>query len=360
MKRISSSARIRQWRLARKRRRFRVSPFYRRRRSPLDFRVVLKGSLDLISNASETRRQLGALLKFYPNFAAHRSTVFIDVRDVVSLDPASMLYLVAQIDRLRASGFHVKGNYPKGKAALLTMHDAEFESYVGIRSKIKVRRMGPEKTLRIISGNARDLLDPERWLPLLDFLKQSQRLSDAEVETIYATLGECIENVRQHAFGSGGGRWYAVALRGGGGTLSRIVVLDLGIGIHKSIRKTTGDRLARTAREFVVEKLFLSAVQVSTPEEVESGVFQFIAMLKHMLNDEGACLVLATTGERTRTGTADRGTGLTGLREAVLSAGKGSLHVAAGSAMIRWTPGLTTPFRWTLPVLPGSFVCLDL
>lgn len=359
MRRLGRSDRERIWRLARKRQ-HRISRVYHQKRNPLLFHVVLEGALDLISNAEATRRQLGALDRLRPSRTAHRSVVFIDVRNVASIDPVSILYLVAEIDRIRACGYRIKGNYPRGSAALLTMHDAEFERYVGIPARIKVRRALPEKTLRIISGRASALLDPSAWLPLLDFLSQSQRLTEAEIETVYATLGECIENVRQHAFGNRDGRWYAVALRGRTGNLSRVVVLDLGVGIHQSIKRTVGDVLSRSAKQFAVQSLFRSAVQDVKPDEAVSAVYEFLAMVRALLNDDSSCLLWATTGKRTRTGTSERGTGLTGLRETVLSSGKGSLHVGAGTAMIAWNSGSKVPYRRSLSVLAGSFVCLDL
>lgn len=283
-------------------------------------------------------------------------TVFVDLSRVEWIDGVSVLYLVAHVDSYRSRGIWVNGNYPASQAALLALHDAQFERYLGIRPRIfvdprlaLVRDRYP--SLTIIKGSTGERISPDQWLPLYQYIET--HVGKGRTDTLYQALGEFIENVKQHAY-SGAGNWYAVALRPIGTEPARIVVLDLGQGIHNTVLKKVSDRLRELWGSSIALALRLT---VDADAKDEDSLFGLAAIL-YAASDYSR-IRLATLGLRTRTGGQERGTGLDSLRRQVLKFEGYTLYVASGSAVVTW-PERPTPSSSFLPTLKGTYVCLEL
>jgi hypothetical protein len=182
-------------------------------------------------------------------------------------------------------------------------------------------------------------------------------LSAEETDALYQALGECIENVHQHAFkqGRSGRRWYALALRPTENRPGRVVVLDLGVGIARTIRRTTMDRLLGWfTGQF--GRSILDWLKLTGREDEDFDAIGW--MMRRFATDDWFCVYLATLGLRTETAKEGRGTGLLGLRDAVVTMQRGAFHVLSGTAAVTWTKG-AEPRRVLLPHLRGTAVCLD-
>lgn len=313
-----------------------------------DVVVKLQGQLDLVELPRETREQLTQFERL-PVRSGRRIRVYVDMREVVTLDACALLYVVAQVDRLkRASWAEVTGNYPRHASALRTLNDANFEEFLGLQRRIAPTSQQSEPTLQLAYGSASGdtKLDPDTWLPLHRWLKRHGCFSDEETDYLYQALGECVENVLQHAYGGGHTikHWYAVALRPEGGRPARAVVLDLGIGIPHSIRRARFDRTKGALQALL--------------QSIAAGSLSVKQLTDQLKSDDWYCIFLASQGLRTQVNDPRRGTGLAGLREAVLSLKKGTMHVISGESAVTWVYG-AQPVAVRLPPLLGTIVCLE-
>lgn len=314
-----------------------------------------EGALDLVSRPDETRRQLRQVRNIALGTFRHRRPVYFDFSAITQIDAASLLYLVANIDILKSRGVRLRGNYPVGQEALRSLYDAHFEEYIGILPKIKANKTDAP-SLKIISGR---INDPEKWVPLYHFLQSATSLSAQEADTLYTALGELVENVIQHAFeDKRDARWYAVALRPTDSASARVVVLDLGIGIHNSIGRNVYDKL-RSKMGYVTGAIMLAALRAIGEDAAEEDEGVLLGLLNGLVTDDQRCLRLATQGLRTRTAGRERGTGLDGLRQEVLRSKKGALHIASGRAMITYSSDSDQGPALPLPPISGTFVCLE-
>ena len=293
--------------------------------------------------------------------------VLVDLRGVTEFDPCALLYLVAQVDRLRRThGIRINGTYPHALAARKALQDARFDDFLSQGQQMADPK-NDEPRLQISYGSATKRLSPRDWLALHAFLKLHGNLTKDEADALYNALGECVENVRQHAFQSNTGRrWYALALRPTREKPGRVVVLDLGVGIARTIRRTAVDKvLGWMIASFgsmltaLAEWRRTTAPDGNESDEEEKELEDAAWLARRFATDEWFCVYLATLGLRTQTPGKGRGTGLFGLREAVLSMQRGALHVLSGSAAITWSHGTGDPRRSVLPYLEGTAVCLD-
>jgi hypothetical protein len=285
--------------------------------------------------------------------------VVVEMRNVTNLDACALLRIVAELDRLRrVPGVILRGTYPSAPDALRAMHDADFEKFFRIPPRIGGET---QQSLEITYGDTTRPLDPKAWLPLYTFLEKHGGLGEEATEDLYAAFGECVENVRQHAYGAGQGRWYALAIRPSAGKPARAVILDRGVGIAGSITKTIGDR-AKFFFGRVMDAFMRAADRAdSKPLPDEAELLErnaFREVVQRLRNEDWASIYLATQGMRTETDQSGRGTGLSGLRHAVLEKKHGALHVLSGAAAITWEHDLT-PKANTLPRIRGTIVCLE-
>jgi hypothetical protein len=269
----------------------------------------------------------------------------------------------------------MSGTYPRVGRALQALHDAGFEEYLGQSERIR----GPKGTsLKIRQGSTVHRLSPVDWLDLWKFLSHHGALSEDETDAIYAAFGECVENVRHHAYERRAldSRWYALAIRPSKDRPARAVVLDRGVGIPASLRVAGEDKLLGTLRKVFTAMMVFDEQLLKNWETIRarypkiaalddgegpiaSDVDELGQVVQALKNSDFVCLLLATQGLRTRTAEARRGTGLTGLREAVLNMPHGAMHVLSGRAVVTWRPG-AAPKSNVLPRLHGTAVCLEL
>ncbi|HEY3822723.1 MAG TPA: hypothetical protein VGL81_36415 [Polyangiaceae bacterium] len=329
-----------------------------RRRSE---RIVLVGNLDLIDNPEETRLQLQNLDRLVIGARGERLRVFVDLSGVVDVDPSAVLYIAAQLDTLRQRGSRVSGNYPHAENARKTLRDARFEIFMGSSAE----RLGPPTPgvpeIEIRTGDRSIGLRPRDWTPLHRFIKKHGALTDEGAEAAYIAFGECVENVVQHAYRGRRGRWYALAIRPSDTGPARAVVLDLGIGIPRSIRRNFTDSLHSILGAGVHQ--LRTVLELDDEEEKGDEVLEKLRVwlgdyLRRLEAFDWSCVHLATLGKRTETGEVKRGKGLSVLRKAVLNEKSGALHVLSGHAAVTWAHGVP-PRENNLAHLRGTIVCLE-
>jgi hypothetical protein len=324
-------------------------------RARLELQILLWGNLDLIGNPVHTRSQLAAFESIVvPMPLEPPLRLFVDMSRVESLDPSAALYLVAQSNRLASTGkVNVRGNFPRAPQAFQLLGDVGFHKVMRTRSKTPPRR-SPDPVMEICKGTTVGKLDPETtWKKLHAFLKA--QLSGDQADAVYNALGECIENVKQHAFAAHRhGSWYALAIRPDEMSPARAIVLDIGQGIAASVRKPRFEVMIQK-----VVAAIISAVKLAFPDE-EMTEKEAQALLARLRSDDWTCVYLASLGLRTQVPEKKRGTGLVGLRASILELDTpGALHVLSGSAAVSWRRGGPDPKQEILPPLRGTMVCLE-
>lgn len=314
-------------------------------------RIELHGVLDLIDNPYETRGQLAKFDALRSSGSQGRQRVFVHMTNVTHIEPCALLHLAAQVDRLGQRGIKVRGNYPRDARVRRVLRDADFENFIGGRIRLGEHPKAPMLQLR--KGRASQKLNPDDWIALHQFLKADPNLSAEDADAFYSAFSECVENVRQHAFSTGAtGNWYAVAYRPEIGR-PRAVVLDLGVGVPRTIRRKGLDHIFSFAQTVYVE--LFNAINLAVPE-TEKVTPEF---LHSVLSDDWRATSLATLGLRTQTDEKRRGNGLSGLYREVIGRRQGALHVLTGRACVTWT-AKEEPVRNSLPFLKGTIVCLEL
>jgi hypothetical protein len=284
--------------------------------------------------------------------------LYVDLSEVSFIDPCALLHLAAQLDHARAR-MRVSGNYPLAEAARAALRDARFERFMGSQERLRpVPGAIPDIELR--RGDRSTGLRPRDWAPLHQFIKAHGSLTDDEADGFYSAFGECVENVIQHAYRGRRGRWFALAFRPGERP-ARAVILDLGIGIPRSVRRKPGDWI-HMGLGLVLQKL-REAWTLDDPEdrgEDEDDDLDVVSeLLRRIESFDWNCVHLATLGKRTETGEPKRGKGLSELRKAVLEQGRGALHVLSGRAAVTWSADVE-PTAANLTPLRGTVVCLEL
>jgi len=317
--------------------------------------ILLWGNLDLIGNPIHTRQQLAAFESIViPKPLAPPLRLFVDMSSVESLDPSAALYLVAQSNRLSETGkVNVRGNFPRARQAFQLLGDVGFHKVMRTRSATPPRR-SPDPVMEILKGSTIGKLDPETtWKKLHAFLKA--QLSGDQADAVYNALGECIENVKQHAFAARHhGAWYALAIKPDEASPARAIVLDIGQGISASVRKPRFETMMQK-----VVAAIISAVKLAFPDEelTEKEAQELLAKIR---SDDWTCVYLASLGLRTQVPEKKRGTGLVGLRASILELDSpGALHVLSGSAAVTWRRAGPDPKQEILPPLRGTMVCLE-
>jgi hypothetical protein len=222
-----------------------------------------------------------------------------------------------------------------------------------MRTKSKpLAKKSPDPVLEITKGETSKKIDPKNtWNKLHAFLKA--QLDPDQADAVYNALGECIENVKQHAF-ERPGLWYALAIRPDKDSPARAIVLDLGRGIASSVRKPRFESVMNRVAAAVI-----AALKQVTPDS-ELSEAEAREMITRLRSDDWMCVYLASLGLRTEVAEKKRGTGLVGLRASVLELETpGALHVLSGSATVTWRRGAGDPPAKVLPRLRGTMVCLE-
>jgi ABC-type transporter Mla MlaB component len=318
--------------------------------------IRMDGELDLLDYPVTTIQQLNQLTIISTKHLGRELLhVHIDLSDVTEIDACALLYLVALVDDLSRRGIRVRGNYPKSKVARAVFVEAEFDQYMkgSVQSK-----PSSSPHLRITKKSGEAYLEPSDWTSLFEFLGSSGSLSMPQRDTVYQAFGECIENVRQHAFAKGSsGNWYALAIRHSSNTSARAVVLDLGRGIPKTVRRSVVDGMRKgLAAVFESYQQWFSI----NGETLDAADLHDFSMIRELIGNDVSCLNMATLGMLRRAdGCEGRGTGLTDLRKAVQTECPGSLHVYSGTGAISCDNRVICDMQ-VIPRMRGTMVCVEL
>lgn len=224
----------------------------------------------------------------------------------------------------------------------MRVREARFYEYV---TSGTIDKSATSDNLAIYARKAGDSLDPALWSRLAKFAvastseaeeeAQIEEYGESEFDLLLRAFGECIENVKQHAYAVASRPWFALALRGESDRAARAVIVDLGVGIPKSIRKTKGEKFVRK----ILAPIF--GQRVSEWANVS----------------DWHCLMAASQGQRTETGRSHRGKGLKGLRERSIKRKDAHFHIMAGRSMVTWGNGM--PEEKKLEFLPGTIICFE-
>ena len=301
----------------------------------------LHGDLDLIKNPSETRFQIRQIVDYKPSSLVK---VRINLAEVNHIESCCILYLVAVIEKLGKNPFvlEVSGSMPSSLQVRGLLEATGWKDF--LKNGIAKERFSD--VIAITKNKTNTRLESSLWGKMSEFaLRNIANPSQNVKDAFYGTLSECVENVKQHAYGEDYGPWYAMALPELGEDPARAVIVDVGMGIPKTIKKTGFDKVM----------MFISGI----------GPLGFIWAVvgggnDPDLNDDRDCVLLATLGQKTRTDDHERGTGLNGLRELAVDEQCGNFTVMSGAAMITWKAGDLTPVQKQLTPLPGTIICFDI
>jgi len=288
--------------------------------------VRLVGDIDLIHKPDETLAQLTSLDRIESMGLPQR--VMLDLKQVRSIDSAALLFLCSRIAKLgNRPHVEVSGNYPPNDSAgLRTLRDAEFDSFLNGAPPIHFR--GGAKTLSLIDGTGAGsrLVTGGIATRINEFLKgRHPGLSTEELDALSLAVTECLENVRVHAYGDAKPErrkgWYVVGRYDESSLTSSVAILDMGVGIAKTV-------------------------------EVR---FAFGGRFKTTLDMVEA----ATAGRVTASGAKNRGKGYGFLRRFVQREQGRRLTVMSSSAMVTWGKGGILEKRSTA-AFTGTIVCLQI
>jgi hypothetical protein len=285
------------------------------------YECALSGRLDFQNNAMETIRQLRALM----DLADHRGRPFrgkIILDDVTYIDAPSLLFLCSRIEELQSAGGRIWGSYPSDADAKKALLDADFPGFLWGRTPSFDKST---RTLQLHRGSSGEAVNIQVARSIKSFLSNlAPALSVEEVDHIYLAAMECLENVRIHAYDpKRGGSWYAVGLFDPVSDSATIAILDLGVGMRKTVEKQLS----------LLSKI-VGAVTQSTAELIRE----------------------ATLG-RTASQQAHRGKGLSRLREFAVGAGGALFSVYSGDGMVVWGKG-NDGSAHDVPHMVGTIVSL--
>lgn len=274
--------------------------------------VVLRlwGDLDIIENTDHCLRQFEELRRTCVQLK-RPTRVVLQLDDVTSLDAAALLFLVSRI-RFYGSRPHIRfmGTYPKSDRALRTLRDANFGDFMSGRMRDLPSR---DPTLRLAQGAAGAKVKPEIGAEMRTFLQQrNPALSIIETDTVSLAVGECLENVRLHAYESGGTRregWYVVGEFNAQTSTSAVAILDMGVGIQATLKGKLGSRLREliTSPADFLEKATEGVTATGDPKHgkglraIRSFVGAKEGMSLHLLSSGGKLRVSRLGVEKSRT-----------------------------------------------------------
>jgi hypothetical protein len=325
----------------------------RERSKPL-WIVKLSGVLDLIRNPEHTRTQLALVDRIYQDLLVRslamerRVSIYVDIADVQYFDPCALLLLCAHVSQLANMKLvRVAGNTPLYPVARQAVRAARFVEFLKRYDRYLRHVHGDQHNyIAITTAQAGVPLDTAMWITLHEFLV-ARGLGGEDAEAAYMAIGECVENVKQHAFDPGSEqRWFAMALPETPYHPACAVVADLGVGIPATVRAFP--QLAAAAESIREAQVVLG---ITCPEDEE--------FLARMQASDYWCVYYASLGLKTQTGNPERGNGLSGLVKGVRETGRGAVHVSSGMATVTWR-GSDEPEPCALPMLRGTVVCLEL
>lgn len=254
--------------------------------------------------------------------------LYFNLHNVEEITIDAVMYITALVNsqkRARAFGISFSGNRPKGARARSLMSRSGFFDFVYSNDVRDIEQ--DDRNIRISSGKDVDGALASR---ICDFVCGSLVEDLVATKGLYKIIMELMTNTKQHAYNgypaSAGDSWYVFAEDVGGSV--KIVFLDTGDGIPKTIRKTLGENL--------------SAVIADVGWAVEKKDAGYIAS--------------ALRGEsRTETKEKHRGKGLPEICESVCNGHITGLSILSGLGMCRVMDtgeiieeNLSTPFYGTL------------
>ena len=255
-----------------------------------------------------------------------RVRVLLD--DVTSFDPGALVLFCSAVRELGRVGIIVQGTWPKAPRAVKTLADAAFTRF--LRGK-QPSYDDTTKTLQLYEGTSKRRVPTGLAQSVRLFLKNlNPALGVEEIDTIDLAIRECLENVRVHAYGrvrasKSPKRWYVAGLHDQDAGVSKVAILDLGVGIRAT---------------------------------VERQMAVFTRVLQRVLRPTHELIKEATLGRLTASGLSHRGKGLSSLRE---FAGRGpgrTLRVQSSDGMVTWSS--SGPSSRAIPKVKGTLVCLEI
>jgi len=170
----------------------------------------------------------------------------IDLSKVTEMSADSLLYLLALFDRLNKSRkmYHVEGNIPKHKTAADKFRHSGFLKYVTANG---VQSHTSKNIVQIYGG---EKIETRIVKDLVKLTHTTLGLNKYQTMHLYEVLIEIINNTVHHAYRSKDilPKWYAYAEYN---ELERSVVftvLDTGLGIPATVRRTWGEVLIDSVR----------------------------------------------------------------------------------------------------------------
>lgn len=166
-------------------------------------------------------------------------TVRFEMSKVTHVTVDALMYLLAFIKNLSSNSVHpirLSGNMPRDLESRQVVVSSGFLKY--LRSTIVSEYS--DENVHIVPGEE---TDPGTISKICDFVQNKLDANYLKTKLLYNTLGEIIGNATEHAY-DGGAKWNKWLLFSKyKNNRIRIVVLDTGFGIIKTVTRRLGDRV---------------------------------------------------------------------------------------------------------------------
>lgn len=251
---------------------------------------------------------------------AQGKKVFLDFSATKHVSSGAKLYLVAELDRCRRVAGHpsVNGNFPDSRHARRSMRDSGFYDMLDVDAGVTEKeRTYPVEYIKVMTGNEADggLAKKLRQMLLGPYA------ADIDVEarqSFFRGISEAMTNVAQHAYPDSYDygpikisprRWWLLGHVEKKSGLLRIMIVDQGIGIPKSLPRTY-------------------------PMEVINGWLNYLPLFTP---DDGQMIKAAMKKGRSSTELRNRGKGLNDLKEIIDVCGSGQLSILSNRGRYRYS-----------------------
>jgi len=251
--------------------------------------------------------------------------VLLDFQDVETIRPGALVYLLAQVHKLRMEFGHerVTGSYPVSARVDRLLEQSGFYSLLNVKSRKEAKI--PNKLLRYIRFRSDQKLNAAVVGEIRDELLRADLTMPAVVRrTVFRAVTEAMANVNHHAYlnkavrtPQAADRWWMLASLNVPKNRFTLVFYDAGVGIPKTL-------------------------PLRYPIEV---IRRIVSLLPGFEPDDGQMIDAAMQLGRTRTAMHNRGKGLQDLARLIDEVAGGMMRITSRHGCYTYTHGSGQPSK---------------
>lgn len=206
---------------------------------------IVPTTFSFTSNTEETTAFFSDMLQDILSSGSKHS-IFIDSSNVEVVTVDALIYLIAIIRNVKSAKKKIdsfKGNLPQNITARKTYEECGFLSYVNSKD-VKIET--DTEKVQIQTGQRNDPLLSKQ---MCEFVMEKEEKTRTEVNALQKMLVEMMSNVYYHAYNGNSimdKNWYAYAEHVDDAV--KIVFVDTGAGIPKTVRTNFVEKLQRLAK----------------------------------------------------------------------------------------------------------------